>query len=121
MKFEEIIKSISDDFTDAWNQWDIDRMKDILSESVIIRSPKIMHVYPENASCEIQGKGNVIEYWNRLKEMTHNYQVVQLSIKKDGREVKTVNKMIGEDITIYETFIVNEYGKIEYLKYEYLS
>ncbi|MBK7040169.1 MAG: hypothetical protein IPH46_06765 [Bacteroidetes bacterium] len=119
MKFDEIIKSISDDFTKAWNDWDVDKMKNYLTDYVIIYSPKIQLVYPDNVGCKLEGKDQVIEYWKLLKSKIENYKVVQLSVCKDNREVKTVNRVVGSDIIVYETFVVNEYGKIEYLKYEY--
>lgn len=120
MRFEDIIKLISTEFTEAWNNWDIEKAMTYLANNVVIRSPKISIVYPDNIECEIKGKAAVKEYWDRLKEMSENYRVYQTSIVKEGREVVTVNKVIGHDIIIRETFIVNEYGKIEYLKYEYL-
>lgn len=121
MKFEDIIKIISDDFTRAWNEWNIDQLMTHLAPHVEIHSPRIKTVYPDNAACKIIGKKEVLEYWTRLKAIAGDYRVEQLSLKKEDREVKTVNKVIGKNITIYETFIVNEYGKIEYLKYEYDS
>ncbi len=121
MKFEDIIRIISEDFTKAWNDWDIDKLMTHLATHVEIHSPKIKVVYPENTDCTLIGKEAVLEYWTRLKKISGDYRVEQISLKKEDREVKTVNKVIGKGITIYETFIVNEYGKIEYLKYEYES
>lgn len=119
MKFEEIIKAISEDFTKAWNEWDIEKLMSFLSNNVVIYSPKILLVYPDNTACKLQGKENLRDYWTKLKVMTDNTRVDQISITKVDREIKTVNKVVGKEIIINETIILNEYGKIEYLKYQY--
>ncbi|MCC7030398.1 MAG: hypothetical protein IT257_08835 [Chitinophagaceae bacterium] len=120
MKFEEIIKSISDDFTRAWNEWDIDRLMTHLANNVEIYSPKIKAIYPDNTECKLTGKQAIKDYWTNLKNSTRQHKVVQTSLQKIDREITTINKVIGENITIHETFVVNEYGKIEYLRYEYI-
>jgi hypothetical protein len=120
MKFEEIIKAISDDFTRAWNEWDIDSLMTHLANNVEIYSPKINSIYPDNTESRLIGKTAVKDYWTILKNTTPQHKVEQTSLQKVDREIRTVNKVIGEDIIIFETFIVNEYGKIEYLKYEYV-
>ncbi|MBK7692211.1 MAG: nuclear transport factor 2 family protein [Bacteroidetes bacterium] len=119
MKFEALVKLISEDFTVAWNQWDIEKLLTFVANSVVVRSPKVGMIYPENAACEIVGKEALHEYWTKLKIKNGKFDVTQLSITCDGRKLETVNKLNGQDILIYETILLDEYGKIIFLNYEY--
>ncbi len=119
MKFEELVRIISADFTAAWNHWDIEKLLTFVSNGVVVQSPKIALVYPEKVKCEIVGKDALREYWTLLKNITGAMNVVQLSIACDGRKLETVNKVTGKDTLIYETILLDEYGKIIFLKYEY--
>lgn len=119
MQFEKIIKTILADFTVAWNQWDFDALENFLATEVKIYSPKIFEIYPENTSCILEGKENIINYWKLYQHKIGSIKVNQLSFEKKGRVVKTINQVIGQPIIIQEKLILNEYGKIVKLKYEY--
>lgn len=121
MNFERIIKRISEEFTRTWNHWDMDNRVACLTEDVRIESPNISNVYPENTDNIIIGKNNVRAYWELLAEKKGTFKVKQLSVVKDDLKVTTRNKVIGSEIEIIETFTMNEYGKINDLKYEYLD
>ena len=118
MKFDDIVILISEEFTLAWNNWDVEKLIKLLAEDVTIYSPQISSIYPENKSNKLHGKIAIEAYWTLLKKKDA-YKVNQISIKKVDREIKTVNLVIGSNLIIKETFRLNEYGKIDYLKYEY--
>lgn len=120
MKFEEIIRSISEQFTRSWNNWDIDRRTNCLTNDVVLTSPNVSKVYPENLSNTICGKENIRVYWNQLAAQEGLFKVEQQSVSKEGMNVITLNKIIGSEIYIKETFTMNEYGKIKELMYEYI-
>lgn len=119
MTFESLIRRISDDFTNAWNQWDIDAMMKHLCSNVIITSPNISLVYPNNSDNKIVGKENVLAYWEKLKLIEGRIIVVQESFEKIDTVIRTVNRVVGKNILIYESFKLNEYGKIQELHYSY--
>lgn len=118
MKFEDIVILISEEFTLAWNNWDVEKLIKLLAEDVTIFSPQISNIYPENTLNTLKGKIAIEAYWTLLKKK-NAFLVKQISIKKVDREIKTVNIMIEGNLIIKETFRLNEYGKIDYLKYEY--
>lgn len=118
MKFEDIVILISEEFTLAWNNWDVEKLIKLLAEDVTIFSPQISNIYPENTMNTLKGKKAIEAYWTLLKKK-NAFLVKQISIKKVDREIKTVNIMIEGNLIIKETFRLNEYGKIDYLKYEY--
>ncbi len=121
MKFNNLIKKILNDFTVAWNRWDFDSLEKILTPDVIIFSPKIGEIYPENKECKLVGRKNLIEYWKLYQLKYGKTHADQISFEKKGRVIKTSNKIIGQALIINEELILNEYGKIELIRYEYYA
>ncbi len=119
MKFEDIVKLISEKFTQAWNDWDLDRLFNFLTADVRLQSPKVSQVYPENTTNTIEGRENVITYWNLLAQQQGKFKVVQYDIFKTDNKVTTLNRIEDSNILIKETYIMDEYGKIKELTYEY--
>jgi hypothetical protein len=76
--------------------------------------------YPENEEMMIQGREEVRRYWIKLRNITGGYEVNQISIQKEDKVITTVNKIIGSDVVILETLTLNQYAKIETMKYEYI-
>lgn len=121
MGFDQIIDNISTGFTDAWNSGNIELSIKFLCPNVVIESPKVKEIFPEKNESKVVGHEEVRHYWKQLQNRYGKLEVEQVSLKKVNREIYTVNKVKGKNLTIHETFIVNEYGKIEYLKYHYES
>lgn len=119
MTFESLIRAIADDFTNAWNRWDIDAMMKHLCPNVLITSPNISLVDPSNSENKIVGKENVLAYWEKLKMIQGPIIVVQESFEKIDTVIQTKNRIIGKNILITESFKLNEYGKIQELHYSY--
>ena len=119
MPFEEIIRTISEEFTRAWNNWDKELLLRFLSNDIRLESPVVKEIYPENTRGEVRGKEQVSAYWDALALARRNIKVRQISIKKNKRVVETINEIIDTGQLIRETFILNEYGKILHLKYSY--
>ncbi len=119
MKFEDVLKHISEEFTQAWNDGDLGKIVHFLTNDISVQSPNISRLYPENTNNIIVGKENVINYWKLLSETYGYFEVAQTSIQKRDNHVVTMNTIVGTGITIKETFKVNEYGKIKELIYEY--
>jgi|688.fasta_scaffold04976_13 hypothetical protein len=80
----------------------------------------VKKVYPENEEMMIQGREEVRRYWIKLRNITGGYEVNQISIQKEDKVITTVNKIIGSDVVILETLTLNQYAKIETMKYEYI-
>jgi hypothetical protein len=119
MRFEEIVKHISEEFTQARNDWDMEPLMHFLHTNVSLQSPNVSEVYPENKSNTILGRDNVINYWNQLVEMKGTFKVTQLSIVKIDNKVTTMNQIEGSKTTIKECYRLDEYGKINEMVYEY--
>ena len=119
MKFEELIQQISEQFTDAWNRWDMDEMMRHLCPNVILKSPNVSLIYPDNVNNTLEGKEVVRAYWMALYLKNGPFKVRQLSFRKEGTQIFTENHILGTQMVISETFILNEYGKIKFLEYSY--
>jgi hypothetical protein len=119
MKFEELIQQISEQFTDAWNRWDMEEMMRHLCPNVILKSPNVSQIYPDNVNNTLEGKEVVRTYWTALYQKNGPFKVRQLSFRKEGTQIFTENHILGTQMVISETFILNEYGKIKYLEYSY--
>jgi len=119
MKFEELIQQISEQFTDAWNRSDIDEMMRHICPNVILKSPNVSLIYPDNVSNTLEGKEVVRMYWKALKQKNGPFKVKQISFRKVGPQIFTENHILGTQMIITETFILNEYGKIKFLEYSY--
>lgn len=120
LSFEKIIEQISNDYTNAWNNEDLEKLGSFLHKNVVVKSPQISKLFPENTDSELQGKDKVKEYWKRLFKEVGGLKVEQISLNKKGRTVTTVNKVVAHNTTIIEEFILDEYGFILDLKYTYL-
>jgi hypothetical protein len=92
----------------------------MMTEQVRLYSPMVKKVYPENEEMMIQGREEVRRYWIKLRNITGGYEVNQISIQKEDKVITTVNKIIGSDVVILETLTLNQYAKIETMKYEYI-
>jgi hypothetical protein len=120
MRFHEILEKVANEFTQHWNQWDINKLCSMMTEQVRLYSPMVKKVYPENEEMMIQGREEVRRYWIKLRNITGGYEVNQISIQKEDKVITTVNKIIGSDVVILETLTLNQYAKIETMKYEYI-
>lgn len=121
MRFSKIIEDISNAFNDTWNNWEIQEMGNFLTEDIEVHSPKVLLVDPNNKLALIRGKSKVLDYWKKLAEITGKFKVAKLHSLKLERDVINYNEILDTDIVIKETLKLNEYGKIFYLKYEYLN
>ena len=119
--FDDIIKQISSEFTDAWNNWDMDKIMCCLHSNIIIESPNISKIYPDNTSNILIGKEDVRLYWEALRLQYGHLKVTQFKIEKKDCEVTTLNLVESSGVIIKETFTMNEYGKINHLIYKYIQ
>lgn len=117
--FESIIKRISKEYTQAWNDWDIPKLESYLHTDVVINSPKISYVYPDKIDNRIQGRNSIIEYWERLFQIQKKFKVNQLSLEIIDKTVTTTNQIEGSNTIIQERFVLDQYGRIVELYYEY--
>ena len=121
MKFEELAKRISEEFTHAWNNWDIEKVEKCLTKTICVHSPHISQIYPENIENFICGREKVIAYWKLLMEKNGRITVTQTDIKKVDNTIISLNKVNGKNIIVREVMTIDEYGKIKDLAYEYFD
>lgn len=117
--FESIIKRISKEYTQAWNDWDIPKLESYLHNDVVISSPKISYVYPDKIDNRLHGRDSIIEYWERLFQIQKKFKVNQLSLEIIDKTVTTTNQIEGSNTIIQERFVLDQYGRIVELYYEY--
>ena len=119
--FESIIETISIQFTKAWNEWDLEKLKTFLHNDVYISSPQIAKIYPENTKSEIIGKDALMNYLIKLFKIQHKFKVTQISITIEDKIITTVNLVEGTSIKIQEKIVLDSYGKIIELYYVYID
>jgi|688.fasta_scaffold224850_2 hypothetical protein len=119
MKIEELLLDITKKFIAYWNDWNFESLKKYLRDDVVVYSPNIQLIYPENTSGKIEGKDNVIKYWFELQKNAGSYVFTLESFHKEGNSVYTISHIEGRAIKLYTWYIYNEYGKITELKFEY--
>jgi len=119
MQIEAIIKKLTEEFIHHWNNWDMDKMSAYLHEDVVVRSPFVHIVFPENIDHQIKGRQEVLDYWRRLQPMTTDLKFNLETLEKKDHKIFTVSTVQGEDYKLYTQFSYNEYGKVYELVFEY--
>lgn len=119
MPIAAILKSLTEEFIERWNNWEIDKAVAFLKEDVIVYSPNIKLIYPENAECKIVGKQKVHDYWNILHKHMSNTRFKLESFNKLEHEIYTISSISDRTEKLYTWFTYTEYGKISMLKFEY--
>lgn len=119
MLIEHIIKEITLEFIDHWNKLDIAKVVTYLKEDVILYSPNINLIYPDNKENKIIGKNNVYNYWTLLKNNFSHMIFTLETFKKIDDYVYIISEIEGKNEKLYTTFRYNEYGKIIEIKFEY--
>jgi hypothetical protein len=119
MSFETLVKNITNSFTDAWNNWDVEAMSAHLTEYAQIESPFVSKIHPEIRDNIIVGRDKILTYWTLLYQKLGHLKTTQLSFIKEDIYVTTINRINNSSILIHETFVLNEYGRIKALKYAY--
>lgn len=113
-----ILKYVSS-LIESWNEKDLNKISNMLLDSVTLESPHVQDLFPEQNLNTLKGKNSVIAYWEKLLSLNPN-------LKVSVRNVKRRNKIIRFDTDFnsvmpkMETLIqVNEYGKIIKIKFEH--
>ena len=119
MQIEAIIKRLTEEFIHHWNNWDMEKMSGYLHEDVVVRSPFVSSVFPENSDQCIKGRREVLEYWRRLEPLSSDLKFSLESLEKKDHKIYTVSSVWGEDYKLYTQFCYNEYGKVYELVFEY--
>lgn len=121
MNFNQVVRHISEEFTDAWNTMDWLKISSCVANDVRLYSPYVSVMYPEKINNWIEGKDDLLNYWKKLVAAYGHFKVKQTDIVKVDGSIKTQNHLFDRNLTIQEVFTLNEYGKIVELRYEYLG
>lgn len=119
MQIEAIIKRLTEEFIHHWNNWDMDKMALYLHEDVVVRSPFIATVFPENSESLVRGRQQVLDYWRRLQPLSSHLKFSLETLEKKDHKIFAVSSVSGEDYKLYTQFSYNEYGKVYELVFEY--
>ena len=107
-----LIKEITSEFIYHWNRGEMDKLPVYMHPDIKISSPYICVVYPENKENSIQGRDQVLAYWNILRERVGIFEFELLEIERIGHKVNTISSIKGNPLKMYTSFEYNEYGKI---------
>lgn len=119
MQIKDLIKKITEDFIVLWNNNELENALVFLKEDIVVYSPLIKIIYPENFESKIEGKENLREYWRILISKNLSMKFRLESLHKIEQEVFTISSIEGKNEKLYTKFTYNEYGKIIELHFEY--
>lgn len=119
MKFEEILRQMTEEFIDHWNRWDFDLMRSFLHEDVVVHSPLVNLVFPDAEAQVVKGREQVLDYWRRLQPEAGRMQFNLESLEKVDRKVYAVSGIEGDSRKLFSEFHYNEYGKVIELVFDY--
>lgn len=119
MKIENILIDLTKKFIQQWNGEDMDSIRNYFREEVVVYSPYISMIYPNNTTGKIEGREQVIAYWIELRKLYKTFKLTLESFEKIDHTVFTVSLIEGRKEKLYTTYVYNEYGKILELKFEY--
>ena len=118
MNFQLLIEQIVNDFMDAWNHRDMDKVSLFLSANVCARSPYISRIYPENSDNLLRSKELVMQYYRKLNA-EHFFPMKLLVLTKQDKTLN-VEIDIGSELSkMYAIFIIDEYGKFTHVEISY--
>lgn len=119
MPIQDLLKNLTEQFIELWNNSELEQIGHFFKEDVVIYSPNISKIFPDNLEGKIIGKSNVIVYWQMLIQYTGEIKVELESFEKIDRQINTVSKIIGRVEKLYTQYSYNEYGKVIEIKFDY--
>lgn len=120
MTIEELLKDLTHEFIQLWNDWKIDELGNFFKEDIIVYSPYITVIFPDNKEGKIQGKQEVLEYWRLLKNIGYDKKFTLEDFRREDHIVTTIFKINDGEQRMVTSYVYNEYGKMSELKFEYI-
>jgi hypothetical protein len=94
-------------------------MQPYLREDVLVRSPNIPLIYPEQVSGFIQGRGAVLAYWYQLIKLNGPMKLSIDSLQREGDTIHLLLKINDTEKFLATTLRYNQYGKIIEFTFDY--
>jgi len=106
----DFARAFARDWTQAWNDHDLDAILDHYVEDVEFHSPRIRQVMGRETDL-IVGKGALRMYWSKALEMSRDlyFEVEQVLTGSDALTIVYVNH---RSQTVAETFVFTPEGKV---------
>lgn len=114
-----LIQEITSEFVKFWNHGELDQLPKFMHTDIVVHSPYISIIYPENTDNMIKGSEDVIKYWTILRDRVGIFQFKLLELKRVGHRVDTISAIEDNPVKMYTSFEYNEYGKIYNVKFDY--
>jgi hypothetical protein len=121
MMIEQLLKQLTEEFIQHWNNWEIDSLGKFFQEDVVVYSPYIKMVYPNNTEGMLKGKAAVLGYWRILKSIGFTKKFTQISFQREGQTVYASFLIDNGPEKMHTTYVYNEYAKMSMLKFDYTS
>lgn len=103
----------------CWNACTLEQMQPYLREDVLVRSPNIPVIYPEQLSGFIQGREMVITYWYQLIKLSGPMKLSIDSLQREGDTIHLLLKINDTEKFLATTLRYNQYGKIIEFNFDY--
>lgn len=114
-----LIQEITSEFVKFWNSGELDELPKFMHPDIVVHSPYISIIYPENTDNVIKGCEDVIKYWTILRDRVGIFQFELLELKRVGHRVDTISAIKDNPVKMYTSFEYNEYGKIYNVTFDY--
>jgi hypothetical protein len=118
MKFQSLIKQITDGFAASWNGRDMITLSKSLAENIVLRSPRINLLQPENSSGIIQSKQAVLAYLSEIN--TQHFAPLRLiELENEDKRVCCSGDLGDGTLQFRADLTVDEYGRITEIEINY--
>jgi hypothetical protein len=104
---------------ECWNACTLEQMQPYLREDVLVRSPNIPLIYPEQVSGFIQGRGAVLAYWYQLIQLNGPMKLSIVDLQREGDTICLSLKINNTEKFLATTLRYNQYGKIIEFTFDY--
>jgi hypothetical protein len=104
---------------ECWNACTLEQMQPYLREDVLVRSPNIPLIYPEQVSGFIQGRGAVLAYWYQLIKLNGPMKLSIVDLQREGDTICLSLKINNTEKFLATTLRYNQYGKIIEFTFDY--
>lgn len=121
MVFKRLIKELSIQFLEAWNDRDFEILTTLLARDIVYESPNVSLINPTNTENRLIGKELTIKHLKQVSSIFPDFKFNNdfTEICKDDRTIIMKGIMQHNNKMLVANYWLNEYGKFSYICISY--